>query len=159
MIFTEYDNDRNYKSVYKAAMKFGCTPYESDSMGTSRYHCDSVACHFVWTDGVGKFVSEHSCVWLLLLLETYLNDVSKVTVEIDKNGHITWKENNAEGTDDFLLIFLQKTACDEAVFTIERDNGVSIQTIKRQFIPYTDIDVDTVLLYLESGVLLFPSEH
>jgi hypothetical protein len=157
MIFTDYDKDKKYRSVYKAAQKFGCEYYNSNSYGTENYHCGA-GLDFVWSDGVNEFITEQNATWLLLLVESYLKKVSTITASVDMNGKIDWIENK-EGLDDFLLVFLQKTSSSSAVFTIEQDTGETIKTVIRQDIPYTDIKTDTVLFYLESGVLIFPSEH
>ena len=108
------------------------------------------------TGGVMKFAEKHSAYWLIDVIESY-GRVSNIWNRV--KGHDVDTVGNPGGLDSFIICHLIKTGKSSAVFTmdIERDGGNV--TVVYQEIPYTDIDVDSLTVWVEDGIILFPEER
>lgn len=167
VVFTDVESGETFGSFFDMTKKFGCgwdNITQSGSFGTDSYHRYSPFSRYVYTDGVHNFCEEHKCWWLQDVITSYYPYVSNVLIQFKEDGRIDFVENE-RGKDDFLVISLIKTSDNSAVFTVEMEHwneekedseNISIVT---QYIPYTDIDVDQVAWYSESGVVLEPMEH
>ena len=130
--------------------------FETEVSSTESYHY-SAGLPFVYTDGISELAEKHNCVWLLSVIHSYFG-LSKTYAKVDDRGNITWLENK-NGKDEFLVCFLQKTSENSAVFTIDLDDGDDCKTVVYQKIPFTEIDIDSLKIYIENGVVLLPNER
>lgn len=185
VVFKDTETGKEFKSFIDMARHFGHNTNSncatSESYGTENYHGDVVpeVVKFkvddkvlpklivnTWTDGVQEFIEEHNAYWLTDVIGSYLRHTCEIVMTVDP---ITRKQEwlrNHEGLDTFVVAFLVKVSESSAMFTIEMDGDYNEETedvesisIATQFIPFTDIDVDNLEWFIESGVTLFPSEH
>ncbi len=165
LVFTDVETGKEFNSFYDMARTLGgCDDTASSgSTGTESYHRYAPFSIYVYTDGVMNFCETHECWWLHDLINSYYPWCSNVIIPPNKDK-ITYLENNM-GKDDFLVISLIKTSENSAMFTIEmedykEDNPECYnKTIACQNVPFTDIDVDQVEWFSESGVVLEVMEH
>lgn len=156
-------NGKAFKSVYdlKKGMEITESTVTSQSVGTESYHYEPSIPFIMWTDGISQFIKEENAVWLLTLVASYAREVSDILATVSPSGEISYKEN-PRGKDNFLYVSLTKGEDNDALFTIEHDcyedGEECVKALAVQYIPYTDIS-ESVFLYLEDSVLLFPSEH
>lgn len=119
-----------------------------------------------WTDGVQEFIENHEAYWLTDVIGSYLKHTSETVMTVNPITREQGWKRNLQGLDSFVVAYLVKLSESSAMFTIEMDGewneeletteSISIAT---QFIPFTDIDVDSVEWFIKSGVTLFPQEH
>lgn len=163
LIFTDCETKKEFKSFMDMTKEFGIDEYyQSDSYCTKRYHRYSMFSTYVYTDGVYSFCDKYSCWWLQDVITSIYPKISEWLIKFDSTGH--WEQvENKKGCNDFLIIRLQKVSENKAVFTVESDcwkeGNEENKTVYVQYIPFTDIEIDTLELYSEQGVILFPSEH
>lgn len=163
--FEMIENKKIYKSFYEMVKNESEEKlhfFRTESTGTENYHHLQNAT-FLYTDAFSFFMKENECFWLADVINSYMS-FSKIYTTVSKTGAITWNEN-PNGADDFLILYLQKTGENKAVFTIECEtwnnekDDFETKSIVYQEIPFTDIKIDSLKLFLENGVVLFPEEH
>lgn len=151
------EEGKEYKSVYDYAKSKG-KYYDAMSNGTESYHHLGTAFdRFVYTDSVSDFIKEHNAYWIITLIQSYWN-FSTVVTKIDRSGHIEWVENK-KGKDNFYYCIIKKTSKNTAVFSIDTDKNDGVRTKVFQNIPFTDLDTDYLMFYVQDGVIMFPSDY
>lgn len=185
VIFTDVETGKEFKSFIDMIKHFdhdlndNCAT--TQSYGTECYHRavvpevvnfkngDNVEHLMIlntWTDGVQEFIDEHNAHWLTDVIGSYLKYTSDTVMAINPITKEQGWKRNSYGLDSFIVAFLVKLDDNSAMFTIEMDGdwneekgGVESISIATQYIPFTDIDVDSLECFIETGVTLFPSEH
>ena len=138
----------------------------SESYGTDAYHYDNQLRPLLWTDGISVMVRERQATWLLTLVNSYLPQISTLLQVVSENGHIEdYPIENNNGIDDFIFIhILTDSESNKALFVAECDDVFDEEGERKsricamQYIPYTDLG-GSLRLYLQKGILLFPSEY
>lgn len=102
--------------------------------GTENYYRHWMG--LLYTDGVNFLVEKANCYWLLDAVVSYQHELNNKRFQI-------WK--------------LEKKEDSSAVLTMQEDEGAPI--LIEQKIPYTNFPLESVVLWLENGVIYLPSEH
>jgi hypothetical protein len=107
--------------------------YDPGFYGTERYYRYPIG-NYLFTDSVKYFCEEHEAFWTLDVIGSYMDEMRR---------------------HPFLLITfdVKDGKCD---FYVQEDTGT--KKLIKQHIAFTDLGI-SVRLYLENGVLLFPSDH
>ncbi|MFT3908331.1 MAG: hypothetical protein QM737_02810 [Ferruginibacter sp.] len=100
---------------------------------TDNYYEHLFGC--VFTDGVRALATEYECYWLLDVIVSYQPSLKH---------------------EDFQVWTLQKHGDSSCTVTATDGND---NILKQQRVPYTDFKADTCIVWVESTVLLLPSEH
>ncbi len=166
LVFKDEETGKEYRSFYDMVRtQAELNAVGTESTGTTAYHRTAPYSRFFYTDGVAEFVETHKAYWLLDVIESYIAEVCNVLPRTKSNGEYEFCENE-NGVDNFLVVSLIKLSDNSAVFSIEHEDGegnydenLYNKTVAFQYIPFTDIDVDHVEWFIESGVVLFSMEH
>lgn len=166
LVFKDEETGKEFRSFFDMARTLTeLDAVGTESTGTTTYHRVAPYSNFFYTDGVAEFVEKHECYWLLDVVESYIKDVCNILPRVKNNGEYEFY-GNEKGVDNFLVLSLIKLPDNSAVFSIEYEDGegdydenLYNKTVAFQYIPFTDIDVDHIEWFIESGVVLFPMEH
>ena len=109
--------------------------------GTENWYRHSLGRQFLYTDGVKYVAEEAGAYWLIDAIISYQYDP---------------RIKNNQGLQEFQLWKLEVKEDRSAILVCEDGNDVVILT---QEIPFTDFPLSKISFYLESKVLLLPSEH
>jgi len=107
--------------------------YDPNFHGTDQYHQYPIG-GVLYTDSVGFFCEKYKAWWTLDVVGSYYEQMK---------------------TFDFLVLTFDVEGR-KATFTASEDVG--LPAIINQEIEYTDLTV-SIKLFLENGILLFPSDH
>jgi hypothetical protein len=108
--------------------------------GTEQYHRHWTR-RLVYTDGVKYLAEQGSAFWLIDAIASF-----QALPKVQNNGRL----------QEFQFWTLTREGIG-AVLECREDSGAVPAITQR--IPFTDFPLDSVKLYVESGVLLLPSEH
>lgn len=107
--------------------------YDPGFHGTDQYHRYPIG-GVLYTDSVGFFCEKFEAWWTLDVVGSYMDQMKPY---------------------DFLVLTFDVDG-NKATFTVKEDDG--IPPIITQKIEFTDLTV-SIQLFLENGILLFPSDH
>ncbi len=89
----------------------------------------------VFTDGVKALCEMFACYWFLDIIVSYQPELE---------------------TEEFQVWKLTRNEDNTAIVICSNGNG---KTLKQQKIPFTDFAAQEATVWVESGVILLPSEH
>jgi len=126
---------------------------------TTQYHRVNLISKMICTDGVFWLLQNAEAHWLFDAIASYQPQVNKIP---DLRDFQVWilSVGGREHDDNPKHPFLMPEENNRAVLTCWYDTpNEGVKPVVKQAISYSDFPLSEIRLYVESGVLLLPSEH